>query len=158
MTNYTKFRRQTQYLDKLHKIQTTYTKFRQTTQDLDKKRNIQTNYTRFRRQTQNSDKLHKIQTRNAIFRQTTQNLDDIHKIQTNYIKFRRQHKIQTNYTKFNPYNFATKCCRPQIFHTMNSVRSNILSRKSRFTPSGCKDIRIRKSDFDTKLSSFLNIV
>ena len=39
----------------------------------------------------------------------------------------------------NPYIFATRCCRILIFQTINSVISN--------TPSGCKDIGIRKFKF-----------
>ena len=43
----------------------------------------------------------------------------------------------------NLYIFGTKCCRPSIFQTMNSVRSNILSLKyQRFTTSGSKDIGV----------------
>ena len=46
---------------------------------------------------------------------------------------------------YNSYFFATQCRRPQIFKTMNSIRSNNLSLKYQwFTPSGCNDIRIRK--------------
>ena len=44
----------------------------------------------------------------------------------------------------NPYICAIKCSRSWIFQTMKSVRSNNLSLKYQtFTPSGCKDIRIR---------------
>ena len=38
-----------------------------------------------------------------------------------------------------------------IFQTINSVKSNSLSLKyQRFTPSGCKDIRVRKCEFVAK--------
>ena len=39
--------------------------------------------------------------------------------------------------------FTTQCCRPEISKAMNSVRSNKLEYQ-RFTPSGYKDIEIRK--------------
>ena len=40
----------------------------------------------------------------------------------------------------NIYICATKCCRPLIFQTMNSVISNNLSLKyQRFTPPSCKE-------------------
>ena len=46
---------------------------------------------------------------------------------------------------YNPYIFSTQSCKPLIFQTINSVRSINLSLKyQRFTPSGCKDIRIGK--------------
>ena len=39
--------------------------------------------------------------------------------------------------------FGSKCCRPYIFQTMNSVRSNNLNLKyQRFTKSGSKDIEV----------------
>ena len=48
----------------------------------------------------------------------------------------------------NPNTFATQCRRPQIFQTINSVRSNNVSLKyQRPTTSGCKDIGIRKFEF-----------
>ena len=48
----------------------------------------------------------------------------------------------------NSYNLATHSLTPFIFRTINSVRSNSLSLKyHRFTPSGCKDIGIRKFEF-----------
>ena len=51
----------------------------------------------------------------------------------------------------NSYNLATHSPRPLIFQTINSVRSNSLSLKyQRFTPSGCKDIEVRKCDFVAK--------
>ena len=52
---------------------------------------------------------------------------------------------------FNTCIFATQCRRPQIFQTMNYVRSNNLSLKyQRFTPSGCKDTGIGKFEFVAK--------
>ena len=43
----------------------------------------------------------------------------------------------------NPHIFGTHWRRPEIFQTMNSVRSNALSFKyQRFTQSGVKDIKI----------------
>ena len=54
-----------------------------------------------------------------------------------------------------PYIFGTKCCRPQIFQTMHSVRSNNQSLKyQRFTTLGSKDICIRKSEFVAKAKFF----
>ena len=51
----------------------------------------------------------------------------------------------------NPYIFATQCRRPQIFQTMNSVRSNNISLKYQsFTLSGCIYIGIRKVRFVAK--------
>ena len=48
----------------------------------------------------------------------------------------------------NPDIFATWCCRPLIFQTMISVRSNNLILKYQgFTPSGCKDIGLRTFKF-----------
>ena len=54
--------------------------------------------------------------------------------------------------KFSNLNiFATKCRRPQIFQTMNSVKSNSLSLKYQvFPPSGCQAIGIRKFKFVAK--------
>ena len=50
-----------------------------------------------------------------------------------------------------PYIFATRCRRPFIFPTNNSVRLDILSFKyQRFTPSCGKDIEIRKFYFLAK--------
>ena len=50
-----------------------------------------------------------------------------------------------------PYIFATRCRRPFIFPTINSVRLRILSFKyQRFTPSCGKDIEIRKFYFLAK--------
>ena len=48
----------------------------------------------------------------------------------------------------NPNIFAIKCRRPLIFQNMNSFRSHNNSLKYwRFTPPGCKDKGIRKSEF-----------
>ena len=48
-------------------------------------------------------------------------------------------------------NFATKCCRPQIFPTISSVKSSSLSLKyQRFTTLGFKDIETRKIEFGKK--------
>ena len=53
----------------------------------------------------------------------------------------------------NPYIFSTQCCRPLIFQTMNYVRlSNPSLKYQRFTPTGCRDIGIRKFDFVAKNS------
>ena len=58
----------------------------------------------------------------------------------------------------NLYICATRCCIPLIFQTMNSVRSKCLSLKyNMFTPSGCKDIGIRKFDCVVK-TQFLSLV
>ena len=59
----------------------------------------------------------------------------------------------------NPNIFATQCRIPKIFPTMNSVKSNKLSLKyKRFTPSGCKDIGIIKSEFAVKTHFlFMNV-
>ena len=52
---------------------------------------------------------------------------------------------------YNPYIFATKCRRPWIFQTMNSVRANNLSLKFQtFTPLVCENIGIRQFEFVTK--------
>ena len=49
--------------------------------------------------------------------------------------------------------FVTQCRRPQIFQTMNYVRSNSLSLKYQgFSSSDCQDIEIRK--FKLKKISF----
>ena len=49
---------------------------------------------------------------------------------------------------FHTYIFATKCRRPKIFQTMNSVRLNNLSFKCQwFTPLDCKDKGIRNIEF-----------
>ena len=51
----------------------------------------------------------------------------------------------------NSYNLATRFSRPLIFQTINYGRSNSQSLKyQRFTPSGCKDIGIRKCKFVAK--------
>ena len=51
----------------------------------------------------------------------------------------------------NSYNLATRFLRPLICQTNNSVISNSLSLKyQRFTPSGCKDIGVRKYKFVAK--------
>ena len=51
----------------------------------------------------------------------------------------------------SPYIFATKCSRPVIFQTINSVRSNSLGLKYKsFTPSGCKDKGIINIEFVAK--------
>ena len=51
----------------------------------------------------------------------------------------------------SPIHLSNRCRRPLIFQTMNSVKSNSLSLKyRRFTPSGCKDIEIRKFEFVAK--------
>ena len=58
----------------------------------------------------------------------------------------------------NPNIFATQCRRPYIFQTMNSVRLNNVSLKyQRPSPSGCKDIGIRKFEFAEK-TQFLCLV
>ena len=50
-----------------------------------------------------------------------------------------------------PYIFATQCCRPMIFKTMNSDWWNDLRLKyQRATPSGCKYIGIRTFEFVAK--------
>ena len=55
----------------------------------------------------------------------------------------------------NSYVFATKCRNPQIFQTMNSDGSNNHSLKyQRFTPSGFRDIGIRKLGFVAKTQFF----
>ena len=47
--------------------------------------------------------------------------------------------------------FATQCRRPKIFQTMNFLRSNNLSMKyQRITSYGCKNIGIRKFEFEAK--------
>ena len=57
------------------------------------------------------------------------------------------HKFKYSY----PYILATQCHRPQIFQTISSVRSNNLSLKfQRFTPTGCRDIEMRKFEFAAK--------
>jgi len=49
------------------------------------------------------------------------------------------------------YNLATRFPRPLIFQNINSGRSKSLSLKyQRFTPSGCKDIGVRKCKFVAK--------
>ena len=51
----------------------------------------------------------------------------------------------------DPYIFAIRCFRPFISQTVNYVGPNNLSLKyKRFTPSGYKDIEIRKFEFVTK--------
>ena len=51
----------------------------------------------------------------------------------------------------NPFIVGTKCLRPEIFKTMNSVRLNNLSLKYQwFILLGCKDIGIRKLELVTK--------
>ena len=51
----------------------------------------------------------------------------------------------------NTYIFATQCRRPQIFKTMNNVRSNSLSLKYKgFPPSDSQDLGIRKLEFVAK--------
>ena len=58
------------------------------------------------------------------------------------------HKLRIS----NPYIFAIHCCRPYIFQTINSVRSNNLSFKYQwFTPPGCNDIVIRKFEFENSI-------
>ena len=43
----------------------------------------------------------------------------------------------------NHYIFGTKCCRPYIYQTMNSVRSNNMNLKyQRLTTSSSKDIEV----------------
>jgi len=60
---------------------------------------------------------------------------------------RLRHKLRF----FKSNIFATRICRPQIFQTMNSVQSNILSLKYlMFTSSGCKDMGIIKFEFVAK--------
>ena len=49
---------------------------------------------------------------------------------------------------FPAYILTTRCRRPLIFQTMYTVRLNSISLKyHRFTPSGCKDIGLRKFEF-----------
>ena len=71
----------------------------------------------------------------------------------NYIKKIKNFKcrgIELSH-KLNHYIFGTKCCRPQIFQTMNSVGSNILSLKyQNFTTSGSKDIGVLIFEFVAK--------
>ena len=51
----------------------------------------------------------------------------------------------------NSYNLANRFPRPLIFQTINSGSPNSLSLKyQRFTPSGCKDIGVRKCKFVAK--------
>ena len=51
----------------------------------------------------------------------------------------------------NSYNLATHSPRPLIFQTINSVRLKSQNLKyQRFTPSDCKDIRVRKCEFVAK--------
>ena len=51
----------------------------------------------------------------------------------------------------NHYIFGTKCWRPKIFQTMNSVRSNILSLNyQRFTTSGFSEMGFWIFEFVTK--------
>ena len=58
----------------------------------------------------------------------------------------------------NPYIFAARCRRPQLFQTFNSVRSNTLNLKSkRFTSSVRKYIRIRKFELVAK-NQFLRVI
>ena len=61
----------------------------------------------------------------------------------------------------NTYIFVTQCRRPQIFQTMNSVRSNSLSMKYQgCPPAGCQHIGIRKLEFLAKthfLFGFLKV-
>ena len=57
------------------------------------------------------------------------------------------HKLWFSY----PYIFATQCLRPHVFQNKYTVRSNNLSLKyQRFTPSGSKDMGIKKFKFVTK--------
>ena len=52
----------------------------------------------------------------------------------------------------NPFTFTTQCHIPLECQTMNSVRLNDPSLKyQRFAPSGCKDMKIRKLEFVTKI-------
>ena len=52
----------------------------------------------------------------------------------------------------NHYIFGTKCRRPYIFQTMNSVKSNNLSLKYQmFTTSGSKDIGVYIFEFVPKV-------
>ena len=56
----------------------------------------------------------------------------------------------------NHYIFGTKYCRPWIFQTMNSVKSNNLSLKyQRFTTSGSKDIGVSTFEFVAKTQFLL---
>ena len=52
----------------------------------------------------------------------------------------------------NPYIFTTRCRSPYIFQTMNFVIPNNL----RSTTLGCKDIRIRNSEFVAKTNCLLD--
>ena len=53
---------------------------------------------------------------------------------------KRQH-LRSNYASLIRF----ICRKPQIFQTMNSLKLNNLSMKyQRFTPTGCKDIEMRK--------------
>ena len=57
----------------------------------------------------------------------------------------------TNSDFRTPISFATLCCRPLIFQTMNYVRSNSQSFKyQRFTSSYYTDIGVRKFKFVAK--------
>ena len=59
---------------------------------------------------------------------------------------------------FNPYSFATRCHRPLIFYTINSVIVNSLSLKyQRFIPSRFKEKGIRKLEFVVRISFFKHI-
>ena len=56
-----------------------------------------------------------------------------------------------------PYIFGFQCRRPQIFQTMNSVRSNNISLKyKRFTTLDSKAKGIKKSEFVTKTQFLSN--
>ena len=50
----------------------------------------------------------------------------------------------------NPVIFATRYCRSLIFQTMNCASYSLSLKYQWFTPSGCKDIRIRIFEFVTK--------
>jgi len=72
-------------------------------------------------------------------------------IQFNVISLIKGNKFLPQTLTVSPYILATRCCRPLMFQTMNSVRLNSLSLKYHwFTPSGFKDIRIRKFEFVAK--------
>ena len=63
--------------------------------------------------------------------------------------------MQRNFLFLNLYICATRCCKPLIFQTMNSIGSNSFSLKhQRFTSTICEDIGIRKFKFVVRTLSF----
>ena len=60
---------------------------------------------------------------------------------------------------FNPCILATRCRKPLIFQTINSLRTNSLSWNIKgYSTSGCKDIRNIKFEFVTKTQLLLGLV